>query len=74
VQRRIHPVPEQFPTDAGTEEWTLSWGAFLVSRGYGGMWVRGSRDPDATVNMATGATATCCFTEPATTGHRPDRR
>jgi hypothetical protein len=73
VQRRIHPVPEQFPTDAGTEEWTLSWGAFIVSRGYGGMWVRGSRDPDATVNMATGATATCCFTEPATTYHRPDR-
>jgi hypothetical protein len=63
LQRRIHPVPEKFPTDTGTEEWTLSWGAFMVSRGYGGMWLRGSRDPDATVNMATGATATCCFTE-----------
>lgn len=68
LQRRIHAVAEKFPTDTGTEEWTLSWGAFLVSRGYGGMWLRGSRDPDATVNMLSGATATCCFTELPVTG------
>ncbi|MDQ1744301.1 MAG: hypothetical protein QOE23_2640 [Pseudonocardiales bacterium] len=68
LQRRIHAVPEKFPTDTGTEEWTLSWGAFMVSRGYGGMWLRGSRDPDATVNMMSGATATCCFTELPATG------
>ena len=72
LQRRIHAIPERFPTDTGVEEWTLSWGAFMVSRGYGGMWLRGSRDPDATVNMLSGATATCCFTEPAVTGP-PDR-
>jgi hypothetical protein len=63
LQRRIHPVAEKFPTDSGTEDWTLTWGAFMVHRGYGGMFVRGSRDLDATVNMSTGATGTCCFTE-----------
>jgi hypothetical protein len=65
LQRRIHPVAEKFPTDSGTEDWTLTWGAFMAHRGYGGMFVRGSRDPDGTVNMSTGATATCCFTEVA---------
>jgi hypothetical protein len=73
VQRRIHPVPEKFPTDSGTEDWTLTWGAFMAHRGYGGMFVRGSRDLDATVNMSTGATGTCCFTELAATDHQPDR-
>lgn len=68
LQRRIHPVAEKFPTDTGTEDWTLTWGAFMVHRGYGGMFVRGSRDLDATVNMSTGATGTCCFTELAATG------
>jgi hypothetical protein len=68
LQRRIHPVAEKFPTDSGTEDWTLTWGAFMVHRGYGGMFVRGSRDLDATVNMSTGATGTCCFTELAATG------
>ncbi|MGE5829263.1 MAG: hypothetical protein ACM30G_13015 [Micromonosporaceae bacterium] len=61
LQRRIHPIPERFPTDDGDEEWVLTWGAFLVSRGYGGMFVRGSRDLDGTINMTSGATATCCF-------------
>lgn len=61
LQRRIHPIPEPFPTDDGVEEWTLTWGAFMAINGYGGMFVRGSRDPDGTVNMSTGATGTCCF-------------
>ncbi|MDQ2835976.1 MAG: hypothetical protein M3Y42_02060 [Actinomycetota bacterium] len=61
LQRRIHPVAELFPTDTGTEQWTLAWGAIMASRGYGGMFVRGVRDPDETVNMATGATGTCSF-------------
>lgn len=68
LQRRIHPVAEKFPTDSGTEDWTLTWGAFMVHQGYGGMYVRGSRDLDATVNMSTGATGTCCFTGLAATG------
>ncbi|MEO6501515.1 MAG: hypothetical protein ABIQ09_06340 [Jatrophihabitantaceae bacterium] len=41
----------------------------MVDRGYGGMFVRDSRDLDATVNMSTGATGTCCFTEVAATPH-----
>ncbi|MEP6525723.1 MAG: hypothetical protein ABJA86_01055 [Nocardioidaceae bacterium] len=63
LQRRIQAIPELFPTAKGSEEWTLTWGAFMVSRGYGGMFIRGSKDPNATVNMATGATGSCCFHE-----------
>jgi len=67
LQRRIHPDAEYFPADGGAPQpWTLTWGAFLAARGYGGMYVRGSQDPDATVNMSTGATGTCCFTEAVT--------
>lgn len=62
LQQRIRPVPELFPTDDGAEPWLLTWGAILVSNGYGGMWVRGSRDLTGGVtSMMTGATATCCF-------------
>jgi hypothetical protein len=53
----LDSAPEVFPTETGTEEWTLTWGAFMVSRGYGGMFIRGSRDPNTTVNMATGTFA-----------------
>jgi len=68
LQRRIRPLPELFPAEGAPESWTLTWGAFIATRGYGGMFVRGSQDPDATVNMSTGATATCCFTELPATG------
>lgn len=61
LQRRIHPVPERFPTDEGLQEWILTWGAFMVARGYGGMFLRGSTDDDTTHNISTGATGTCCF-------------
>ena len=61
LQQRIHPTAELFPTDDGPQEWSLNWGAFLVARGYGGMYVRGTRDPNETVNMNTGAIGTCCF-------------
>ena len=66
LQRRIRPVPEPFPADDGPEPWVLTWGAFTVSRGYGGAYVRGSTDPDVgAVNIATGATGTCCFHQTA---------
>jgi hypothetical protein len=71
LQRRVRPVPELFPADGGLEPYVLTWGAFLCGPGYGGMWVRGTTDPDTGgVNMATGASATCCFHEspPATAG------
>jgi hypothetical protein len=62
LQQRIRPVPEQFPADGGLEPWVLTWGIFHGAGGYIGSWVRGSTDPDGgVVNMATGATATCCF-------------
>jgi hypothetical protein len=61
LQQRIHSTAELFPADDGPQQWSLNWGAFLVERGYGGMYVRGTRDPDETVNMNTGAVGTCCF-------------
>ena len=62
VQRRIRPVLELFPTDDGVEPWLLTWGAFTTSRGFGGFWMRGSRElGGGVVNMQTGATAMCCF-------------
>ncbi len=61
LQRRIRPIPEWFPSEAGPQAWILTWGAFMAAGGYGGMFVRGSRDPGGTVNMSTGATGTCCF-------------
>lgn len=67
LQRRVRPTAEWFPADSGPEEWSLNWAAFFGSLGYGGMYVRGSRDPDQTVNMNTGATGTCCF-HPLTAG------
>jgi hypothetical protein len=64
LQRRIDPTPELFPTDDGVEPWVLLWGAFLVANGFGGLWIRGSRELDgAVVNLATGAVSTCCFHE-----------
>jgi hypothetical protein len=64
LQRRIRPVPELFPGPAGPEPWVLTWGVFLCGPGYGGVLIRGTADPDAgAVNMATGASATCCFHE-----------
>jgi len=61
LQRRVRPTAEWFPADEGPQEWSLNWAAFFGSLGYGGMYVRGTRDPDQTVNMNTGATGTCCF-------------
>ena len=62
VQRRIHPTLELFPTDDGVEPWLMTWGAFTLAQGFGGFWMRGSRDLDGgVVNMQTGATAMCCF-------------
>lgn len=62
LQQRIRPVPESFLTDDGSEDWLLSWGAFLVAGGLGGFLIRGSQKLDGdVVNMATGATGTCCF-------------
>ena len=69
LQRRVRPEPELFPGEGGLEPWVLTWGAYLCGRGYGGMWVRGTADRDTGgVNMATGAYATCCFTEAPAAG------
>jgi hypothetical protein len=61
LQRRVYPTAEWFPADDGPQQWWINWGGFLGSRGYAGMYVRGTPDPNQTVNMNTGATGTCCF-------------
>jgi hypothetical protein len=64
IQERVRAVPELFPTDDGVEPWVLQWGVLLVARGYGGTWVRGSRNLDGDlVSMDRDASATCCFHE-----------
>ena len=65
--------PELFPTDDGPQRVVAQLGRVPGGRGYGGMFVRGSRDPDETVNMSTGAIGTCCF-HPASTSRRLSRR
>jgi hypothetical protein len=61
IQRRVRPVPELFPADDGFEPWALGWGVFLVAGGFGGIYLRGTKDPDGMVGMQFDATGTCCF-------------
>ena len=62
LQRRVRPLAEPFPAEAGPRPWVLWWGAFLGTPGYGGAIVRGSTDPEAGIkSMPHGATGTCCF-------------
>jgi len=63
LQRRIYPHLELFPSDAGMVEYLLVWGAFLGTRGYAGMYLRGrpAENASAVLNVATGAIGSCCF-------------
>ncbi len=43
IQRRIQPVPELFPAeDLEPQPWLISWGAFTMSCGFGGVYSRGT--------------------------------
>ncbi len=64
LQERIRPEPELFLTEDGPRPHVLNWGVFLCTRGYGGAIARGTTDlAGGLVNVASGATATCCFRE-----------
>ena len=65
LQRRIYPHTELFPSDDGPVEHLLVWGAFLGTRGYAGMYLRGrpAEGGAAVLNVATGAIGSCCFHE-----------
>ena len=64
LQRRIEPVVELFPAEDGLEPWTLVWAHFTMTRGAGGLYIRGGRGRTAgVVNIAQGAAGTCCFVE-----------
>ncbi len=42
IQRRIQPVPELFPAEGqDPQPWIISWGAFTISSGFGGVYTRG---------------------------------
>jgi hypothetical protein len=64
LQRRIHAVPELFPSAEGPQPWVLRWGVFLTSRGYGGAMVGGTTDLTG-AELAYGGTSvcSCCFHE-----------
>lgn len=64
LQRRIRPVPEQFPGDDGElVPWIVVWGVFTGVSGYGGMYIRGvTVDSNmAVINFDIGASAGCCL-------------
>ncbi|MEU1128630.1 hypothetical protein ABZ383_01995 [Streptomyces sp. NPDC005900] len=52
LQRRVRPVPEDFPTPGATgttEPTVLTWGVFLAGHGYGGAYLRGTPEIDSGV-------------------------
>ncbi|WP_326667963.1 hypothetical protein [Streptomyces sp. NBC_01257] len=51
LQRRVRPVPEEFPAPGGgpTEPGVLTWGVFLAGHGYGGAYLRGTPEVDSGV-------------------------
>ncbi|GAA2014749.1 hypothetical protein GCM10009839_07280 [Catenulispora yoronensis] len=65
VQRLIRPEPDYFPTEDGElDPYTVMWGVFTVTRGYGGMFGRATRNTGSTtgvISMATGAMAVACL-------------
>jgi hypothetical protein len=64
IQRRIRPVREEFPTDAGdTAPWIVVWGVFTMLGGYSGVYARGTSVESniEVVNLGTGAFATSCL-------------
>ena len=64
VQRRIRPFTEQFSSKDGLQPWTLVWSFLLMTRGAGGMWIRGTHGAASrVVNMTIDAYGTCCFIE-----------
>ncbi|NUR30357.1 MAG: hypothetical protein HOV83_31650 [Catenulispora sp.] len=61
VQRLVRPEPDYFPTDeGGMDAYTVMWGVFTASRGYGGTFGRATPNAGSTtgiISMATGALA-----------------
>lgn len=64
IQRRIRPVPELFPDDnGGATPWIVTWGAFTVVNGYGGIFARASTVESnvEVINLGTGASVGSCL-------------
>jgi hypothetical protein len=64
IQRRVRPVPEQFPAaDGMLEPWTVTWGVFTLACGYAGTLLRCAphSDSNGAINHGTGARMGCCF-------------
>ncbi|MFJ6799036.1 hypothetical protein [Streptomyces sp. NPDC091268] len=56
AQRRVHPRPEAFPTEAGMQDTALVWGVYLTERGLAGLAVKGTpgTQPEV-INYCNGA-------------------
>jgi hypothetical protein len=64
IQRRIRPIPELFLADDGNlVPWIVTWGAFTVVNGYGGVFARATTVESnvEVINLDTGAHAGSCL-------------
>jgi hypothetical protein len=64
IQRRIRPVPELCPGEAGElVPWNVTWGVFTFPGGYGGMFARGFPENAglAIALQGTGLHVGCCL-------------
>jgi hypothetical protein len=58
LQRRVRPVPELMPGQAGElEPWIVTWGLFTIAGKHGGIYIRGEplRSGHDVINFAAGA-------------------
>ena len=68
LQRRVRPVPELFPDDAGELiPWIVGWGVFTGVNGYSGVLARAATVASdlAVIGVDTGAYAGTCLFAPA---------
>jgi hypothetical protein len=75
IQRRIRPVPELFPTDDGDPApWIVTWGAFTMINGFGGIFARGTSVESniEVINLGSGAYSGCCLHELPDPDPEPD--
>jgi hypothetical protein len=64
IQRRIRPVPELFPAGNGDPiPWIITWGAFTVVNGYGGIFARATTVESnvEVINIDSGAYVGSCL-------------
>lgn len=57
IQRLVHSAPDYFPNDQGElEPYSVMWGIFTTTRGYGGTYGRGTSNAESKTGIISGAT------------------